>query len=165
MYMDAIENDPIVGWRKRPEGAFLGHGTAFRWEMRSTGSVDVRAYGSNGSVVLQVRDSGPGIAAEAKEKLFLPYYSTKGRGSGLGRGRDDGRRLGHAGAPRPGRGGRELGRWVPGPGALGVRRRGGPLGSRGGHVARSRHHPVGRRRRPARGAAPAGRVDRGAVRR
>ena len=48
------------------------------------GAVDVRAFGSNGSVVLQVRDSGPGIAAEAKEKLFLPYYSTKGRGSGLG---------------------------------------------------------------------------------
>ena len=48
------------------------------------GSVDVRAFGNNGSVVLQVRDSGPGIAAEAKEKLFLPYYSTKGRGSGLG---------------------------------------------------------------------------------
>jgi two-component system nitrogen regulation sensor histidine kinase NtrY len=48
------------------------------------GSVDVRAHGNNGSVVLQVRDSGPGISAEAKEKLFLPYYSTKGRGSGLG---------------------------------------------------------------------------------
>jgi two-component system nitrogen regulation sensor histidine kinase NtrY len=48
------------------------------------GSVDVRAFGNNGSVVLQVRDSGPGIPAEAKEKLFLPYYSTKGRGSGLG---------------------------------------------------------------------------------
>ena len=48
------------------------------------GSVDVRAIGRNGSVVLQVADSGPGISAEAKEKLFLPYYSTKGRGSGLG---------------------------------------------------------------------------------
>jgi two-component system nitrogen regulation sensor histidine kinase NtrY len=48
------------------------------------GTVDVRALGRNGSVVLQVADSGPGIADEAKEKLFLPYYSTKGRGSGLG---------------------------------------------------------------------------------
>ena len=48
------------------------------------GSVDVRAFGNNGSVVLQVRDSGAGIPPEAKEKLFLPYYSTKGRGSGLG---------------------------------------------------------------------------------
>ncbi|HVR30530.1 MAG TPA: ATP-binding protein [Thermoanaerobaculia bacterium] len=48
------------------------------------GTVDVRAHARNGSVVLQVADSGPGITAEAKEKLFLPYYSTKGRGSGLG---------------------------------------------------------------------------------
>jgi PAS domain S-box-containing protein len=31
-----------------------------------------------------VADSGPGIAADAKEKLFLPYFSTKRRGTGLG---------------------------------------------------------------------------------
>jgi PAS domain S-box-containing protein len=31
-----------------------------------------------------VADSGPGVAAEAKEKLFLPYFSTKQRGTGLG---------------------------------------------------------------------------------
>jgi two-component system nitrogen regulation sensor histidine kinase NtrY len=48
------------------------------------GSVDVRAIANNGTVVLQVADSGPGIPEDAKEKLFLPYYSTKGRGSGLG---------------------------------------------------------------------------------
>ena len=31
-----------------------------------------------------VADSGPGIPEEAKEKLFLPYFSTKARGTGLG---------------------------------------------------------------------------------
>ncbi len=31
-----------------------------------------------------VADSGPGISAENKERLFLPYFSTKNRGSGLG---------------------------------------------------------------------------------
>jgi two-component system, NtrC family, nitrogen regulation sensor histidine kinase NtrY len=31
-----------------------------------------------------VADDGPGIPAEEREKLFLPYYSTKRRGSGLG---------------------------------------------------------------------------------
>lgn len=35
-------------------------------------------------VELTVADSGPGIAPEAKEKLFLPYFSTKRRGTGLG---------------------------------------------------------------------------------
>ena len=29
-------------------------------------------------------DNGPGISAEDRDKLFMPYYSTKRRGSGLG---------------------------------------------------------------------------------
>ena len=33
---------------------------------------------------LIVSDSGPGITPEAKEKLFLPFFSTKRRGTGLG---------------------------------------------------------------------------------
>ena len=35
-------------------------------------------------IELAVSDSGPGISPEDKEKLFLPYFSTKGRGTGLG---------------------------------------------------------------------------------
>jgi two-component system, NtrC family, nitrogen regulation sensor histidine kinase NtrY len=35
-------------------------------------------------VVLLVADSGPGISIEAKERLFLPFFSTKRRGTGLG---------------------------------------------------------------------------------
>ena len=31
-----------------------------------------------------VADNGPGIPVAEREKLFLPYYSTKRRGSGLG---------------------------------------------------------------------------------
>ncbi len=38
----------------------------------------------NSLVRIVVADDGPGIPAEEREKLFLPYYSTKGRGSGLG---------------------------------------------------------------------------------
>ena len=36
------------------------------------------------TVELVVADTGCGISAEEKEKLFLPYFSTKGRGTGLG---------------------------------------------------------------------------------
>jgi len=35
-------------------------------------------------VVAVVADSGPGISQEAKERLFLPFFSTKRRGTGLG---------------------------------------------------------------------------------
>jgi nitrogen fixation/metabolism regulation signal transduction histidine kinase len=37
-----------------------------------------------GMVRLTVADDGPGIAPAEREKLFMPYYSTKRRGSGLG---------------------------------------------------------------------------------
>jgi signal transduction histidine kinase len=36
------------------------------------------------SVELLVADTGCGISAGDREKLFLPYFSTKGRGTGLG---------------------------------------------------------------------------------
>lgn len=36
------------------------------------------------SVELVIADTGCGVSADEKEKLFLPYFSTKGRGTGLG---------------------------------------------------------------------------------
>ena len=38
----------------------------------------------DGHLEIQVADTGRGIPPESKEKLFLPYFSTKGRGTGLG---------------------------------------------------------------------------------
>jgi len=40
--------------------------------------------GAVDSVELVVADSGCGVGPEEKEKLFLPYFSTKNRGTGLG---------------------------------------------------------------------------------
>jgi len=39
---------------------------------------------SGDSVELSVSDTGHGVSREAKERLFLPYFSTKQRGTGLG---------------------------------------------------------------------------------
>jgi signal transduction histidine kinase len=39
---------------------------------------------ANETVELLVADTGCGISAGDKEKLFLPYFSTKNRGTGLG---------------------------------------------------------------------------------
>ncbi len=38
----------------------------------------------NSLVRLMVSDNGPGVPDADRDKLFMPYYSTKGRGSGLG---------------------------------------------------------------------------------
>jgi signal transduction histidine kinase len=40
--------------------------------------------GSAEMVELVVADSGCGVSPDEKEKLFLPYFSTKNRGTGLG---------------------------------------------------------------------------------
>jgi two-component system, NtrC family, nitrogen regulation sensor histidine kinase NtrY len=47
-------------------------------------AVETRHDASNGVARILVSDNGPGISASDRDKLFMPYYSTKGRGSGLG---------------------------------------------------------------------------------
>jgi signal transduction histidine kinase len=37
-----------------------------------------------GRVVIRVKDNGPGIDPEALDKIFIPFYSTKKTGSGIG---------------------------------------------------------------------------------
>jgi two-component system, NtrC family, nitrogen regulation sensor histidine kinase NtrY len=53
-------------------------------DRRGTVTVETAHDRSNSLVRITIADDGPGIPAEEREKLFLPYYSTKGRGSGLG---------------------------------------------------------------------------------
>jgi two-component system nitrogen regulation sensor histidine kinase NtrY len=54
--------------------------------MNRSGVVTLETQHDAGSslVRLLVSDDGPGIPAAEREKLFMPYYSTKRRGSGLG---------------------------------------------------------------------------------
>jgi two-component system nitrogen regulation sensor histidine kinase NtrY len=46
--------------------------------------VETRHDRVNGVARVRVSDNGPGIPQGDREKLFMPYYSTKRRGSGLG---------------------------------------------------------------------------------
>ncbi len=46
--------------------------------------VETRRDAVNGVARVIVADNGPGIPSADREKLFMPYYSTKRRGSGLG---------------------------------------------------------------------------------
>jgi two-component system nitrogen regulation sensor histidine kinase NtrY len=47
-------------------------------------TVETRHDPEQGVARIMVADNGPGISAADRDKLFMPYYSTKGRGSGLG---------------------------------------------------------------------------------
>ena len=40
--------------------------------------------GPDGRVVIAVADNGPGIAADQREKIFVPFFTTKRQGSGVG---------------------------------------------------------------------------------
>lgn len=47
--------------------------------------IDLTAeMGETGKVVVRVKDNGPGIAKEAIAKVFIPFFSTKKKGSGIG---------------------------------------------------------------------------------
>jgi two-component system nitrogen regulation sensor histidine kinase NtrY len=53
-------------------------------DRRGTIAIETSHDPANSIVRVMVADDGPGIPPEERDKLFLPYYSTKGRGSGLG---------------------------------------------------------------------------------
>ena len=47
--------------------------------------IELKAYTSEkGRPILSVCDNGPGIDPEALEKIFIPFFSTKKTGSGIG---------------------------------------------------------------------------------
>jgi signal transduction histidine kinase len=57
------------------------------------GRVDVRAIRENETVVVRIRDDGPGIPAELCDCIFDPFFTTKPLGHGTGLGLDIARRL------------------------------------------------------------------------
>jgi signal transduction histidine kinase len=56
-----------------------------REAMDGKGSVQLSTrYGENYSVLITIRDDGPGIAPDKLGRIFEPYYTTKEKGTGLG---------------------------------------------------------------------------------
>ena len=53
-------------------------------EATERGTIRLSLQKREHSLVISIADSGRGVPDSDKEKLFLPYFSTKGRGTGLG---------------------------------------------------------------------------------
>lgn len=52
--------------------------------MPNGGSLTLRSYRQDGSVVISVSDTGTGLTPEECERIFTPYYTSKQHGTGLG---------------------------------------------------------------------------------
>ena len=52
--------------------------------MPEGGKLSINAYKEADNSVITVADTGVGIPAEAKEKLFTPLFTTKSKGQGFG---------------------------------------------------------------------------------
>jgi two-component system sensor histidine kinase HydH len=48
------------------------------------GMLSLESEERDGSVLVRIRDTGVGIAPDQQKKIFLPYYTTKPHGTGLG---------------------------------------------------------------------------------
>jgi signal transduction histidine kinase len=54
-------------------------------ENQASGEITLRGFiDKRGRAVIQVEDNGPGIKPELLEKIFVPFFTTKEQGSGIG---------------------------------------------------------------------------------
>jgi two-component system, NtrC family, sensor kinase len=76
----------ILGSSNRLQQVFLNLFLNARDAMPSGGMLEVRSFANNGSVEVEVTDTGLGIQREDLARVFDPFFTTKatGRGTGLG---------------------------------------------------------------------------------
>jgi two-component system, NtrC family, sensor kinase len=77
---------PVRGSANKLQQVFLNLFLNARDAMPSGGMLEVRTAAHNGSVEIEVADTGNGISREHIHKIFDPFFTTKpgGRGTGLG---------------------------------------------------------------------------------
>ncbi len=61
--------------------------------MAGTGTLRVRTALDGGWAVVEIGDTGPGISAELRERIWDPFFTTKEPGKGTGLGLDISRRI------------------------------------------------------------------------
>jgi len=51
---------------------------------KKSGRIHLKAFYANACILIQVEDNGVGISADIIEDIFVPFYTTKKNGSGIG---------------------------------------------------------------------------------
>jgi two-component system nitrogen regulation sensor histidine kinase NtrY len=51
---------------------------------KNGGTIILKAFHADNSTLIQVEDNGTGISGEIIEDIFVPFYTTKKNGSGIG---------------------------------------------------------------------------------
>ena len=77
---------PVVGDPIKLQQVLMNLLLNARDAMPKGGSVEISTIRQNGNAILQVRDSGTGIDPEALDKVYDPFFTTKGIGKGTGLG-------------------------------------------------------------------------------
>jgi PAS domain S-box-containing protein len=77
---------PVLGSMNRLQQVFLNLFMNARDAMPAGGVLDIRTMCSNGTVEVEVSDTGVGIPRDQLHRIFDPFFTTKstGRGTGLG---------------------------------------------------------------------------------
>jgi two-component system nitrogen regulation sensor histidine kinase NtrY len=81
-----VEGDPDISLLMDPEQIRRAVGNLLKNAVEATdaGEIKVSARRRAQRVIIEVADPGRGVPDSDKERLFLPYFSTKQRGTGLG---------------------------------------------------------------------------------
>ena len=80
------ELPPVLGSNNKLQQVFLNLFMNAKDSMPSGGMVQIRTASRNGSVEIEITDTGSGIPRENLHRIFDPFFTTKamGRGTGLG---------------------------------------------------------------------------------
>lgn len=84
LVLNAIQ--AMTGGTPRPGGGRPAAGEV-------TGVIMLRTRDADGRLEIDVSDSGPGISAENRQRIFKPFFTTKARGEGTGLGLSTSRRI------------------------------------------------------------------------
>jgi two-component system, NtrC family, sensor kinase len=82
----AAELPPILGSSPRLQQVFLNLFMNARDATSGGGMLEVRTSAQNGSVEIEITDTGTGISSDHLNRIFDPFFTTKssGKGTGLG---------------------------------------------------------------------------------